>query len=446
MAEQKSSSPVINLRAGLSGNGNQFLAEGTYNINTTGIDLRADIQQFPMILVDPFTAGSLRKSSGYIAGEFDVTGTTEAPKVDGYLEFRDAATNIVYLQTRYSIPDNQRISINNQRIDFGRLRLLDSKQQEATLSGNIQHRFFQSFNFALNFKTDQFRFLNTTAKDNDLFYGTLNLSADVDIRGTLELPQIGINARTLAGSQLYVSTILEETVGQQASYIIFGEPGADPLDSILNVRLENNSYTSLAINLLLNLELTPDAELIVVVDPSTGDQLSCRGNADVTVQMNPVGEVNVSGVYTVVSGQYNFNYQGLVRRAFDLVPGGRLNFVGDPLDTRFDLSARYSTRTSVYALIGNESSLSESALREARDRHDVSVSLSMRGDLNQPVISFDLSIPELNNSSLNTTIDRKLQRLQEDEAELNKQVFGLLLLNSFVAEQSATAVLIPAVA
>jgi hypothetical protein len=63
----------------------------------------------------------------------------------------------------------------------------------------------------------------------------------------------------------------------------------------------------------------------------------------------------------------------------------------------------------------------------------------MSGNLDQPLIAFDLQVPESNNSTLNSAIERKLSQLREDEAELNKQVFGLLLLNSFVAEQSATA-------
>lgn len=435
-ASQNSSEPIINLSVGLSGRGNQMLAKGTYDIDVGRFDLRTDIEQVPLVLLDPLSNGVIQNSSGFIAGFFDIKGTADQPDIKGELVFKEAATQINYLKTRYRIPDSK-IMINSRQIDFGNMQLFDSKNNAATLSGVINHRYFQDIAFDLKFNTDKFRFLNTVVGDNDLFYGTLFLGAQVNIGGTLELPKININARTLQESKINVSAIIEEGDAQQAAYVIFGKPGKISIDSILNDRkLSNNSAPE--IDLLLNLNLTPDAELIVVIDPVTGDQLSCQGNANLTVQVFPSGQISVNGIYTVTKGAYQFNYQGLVKRSFALEPNSTLTFVGDPLDTRFSITAVYNTRTSVYPLISNEASLSESAIRQTKERTDVKVLLQMNGDLDRPIINFDLKIPE-SNAGVSSVINQKLSLLREDEAELNKQVFGLLLLNSFVAEQSVTA-------
>jgi hypothetical protein len=63
--------------------------------------------------------------------------------------------------------------------------------------------------------------------------------------------------------------------------------------------------------------------------------------------------------------------------------------------------------------------------------------LKMNGALLKPTISFDIVLPEGNNSVsteiINTT-QAKLIQLRQQPDELNKQVFALLLLNRFIGE------------
>jgi hypothetical protein len=63
--------------------------------------------------------------------------------------------------------------------------------------------------------------------------------------------------------------------------------------------------------------------------------------------------------------------------------------------------------------------------------------LKMKGDLMKPSISFDIVLPDGNNSVsaevINTT-QAKLTQLRQQPDELNKQVFALLLLNRFIGE------------
>jgi hypothetical protein len=61
----------------------------------------------------------------------------------------------------------------------------------------------------------------------------------------------------------------------------------------------------------------------------------------------------------------------------------------------------------------------------------------MKGELMKPSISFNIVLPEGNNSVsteiINTT-QAKLTQLRQQPDELNKQVFALLLLNRFIGE------------
>jgi hypothetical protein len=62
----------------------------------------------------------------------------------------------------------------------------------------------------------------------------------------------------------------------------------------------------------------------------------------------------------------------------------------------------------------------------------------VRGELMQPALTFDVTLPTENNARVSnevlTTVNTRLDQIRTEPSELNKQVFALLLLNRFVAE------------
>ena len=58
--------------------------------------------------------------------------------------------------------------------------------------------------------------------------------------------------------------------------------------------------------------------------------------------------------------------------------------------------------------------------------------LNIGGELLKPSLSFRLDMPEQQRGALDGNVYGRIQQLNQDEAELNKQVFSLLVLNRFV--------------
>jgi hypothetical protein len=70
------------------------------------------------------------------------------------------------------------------------------------------------------------------------------------------------------------------------------------------------------------------------------------------------------------------------------------------------------------------------------------VHLLLEGELLKPQITFDILLPEEKNYNVSkdiiTTVQNKLIQLRQEQGEMNKQVFALLLLNRFVSENPFT--------
>jgi hypothetical protein len=431
-AQPNTAGNLLNLNAQLSGAQNDLRVAGQYGLEEGSLDFELNSKGLQLAPVDFFALGNTRDSRGRINADLSISGTAQAPKVLGRIGLDSASTFVEYLQTRFTVPQHE-LQLKTDELVIGQMPLLDNSGRRASLSGRVQHNQFQDIRLDLNFDAPSFLVLDTKAGDNDLFYGKILVRANASIRGPLELPNIDLTTTTLPGTQLTALPLSEEQAIVQDNFIIYGTPEEYRQDTSANNSTRVYQTSTTGYDLSLRLNLTPDAQITAIIDPSTGDKLTARGNANLLVEMDPNGQLRTTGTIILTSGRYALNYEGVVKRNFDIREGSTVYLPGDPLDARFDITATYSTQAPVYALIQNEAqSLDPSQEQAARRRQDVRVLMRMEGTLSAPEISFELERGSSVSGNIADIVDEKFARLQEDENELNKQVFGLLLFNGFL--------------
>ena len=198
------------------------------------------------------------------------------------------------------------------------------------------------------------------------------------------------------------------------------------------------NYTGLKYN--LNLEVKENANVTILIDPSTGDELNIKGKAQLNAGVDENGIIGLSGVYQLKEGSYNLSYQ-FIKKKFDLVEGSTITFSGNPLEAQADISAIYVVETSPKELLGNEITETGSSLGTAYSKKvPFNVILKIKGPLTKPDLSFDIKVKDNAdgvNTALGTTIDNKLAQYRNDISEMNKQVFALLILGRFIGDRSS---------
>ena len=426
---------ILNVQ--LSGAQNAFALTGRYGLNNGQLGFNLKVEQLQMALADLFSGGAISNSRGVISGALEVKGTADKPEIAGTVGLDSVSTFVEYLQSRYLVPKHT-IRLRENVIDIGRMELLDPDNRKATLEGQVTHRNLEDIQLNLRFMAPAFQVLNTSPKDNDLFYGKIMVSIDARINGPLEAPAIDVYTKTLAGTQLTALPLSEEEAIVQEGFILYGKPS-----EYQNETNQAATYqtTLLGYELNLQLELTPDAELIAIIDPATGDKLTARGRANLAVEMDRSGRLSTTGDVYLTEGNYFFNYEGLVKRNFQIREGSHVFLPGDPLEARFDITAQYTARTSTYELISQQAGLSPEEASAAKRRTEVLILMALKGTLSEPEITFDIQLPDAQASAVAAAVETKLALLRESSNELNKQVFGLLLFNSFIAEQSGSTTL-----
>jgi hypothetical protein len=426
---------VVTTALNLTGLTNAMQGDGTYDNKTGEVALNLDVASLEMRLLDPFLSEVIADSKGLLSGEVALSGSLEQPTITGEVVLDEVITTIVLTQARYAI-DEQTITFDNESIDIGSVDLYDDQNQAAALSGKIYHDFLQDFYLDLQLDAEQFTFLNTTNADNPVFYGKLNLAAAGSIVGPVDLLQVDVKAKTLPTTAVTISPFSAEQYLLEEDFVAYGKP-QDFEDKTSDYLLKLARAYPFKVNLLL--DAADEAIVNFVIDPLSGDKIRAQGSGDLRIKLDPDGQQEIFGTYVVSDGAYSFSYGDFVNKDFGVRPGGTIRFNGDPLGAQLDIKAVYEVYTTTYELIKNEVVLDDSELSAAQDRTKVNVLLGLTGTLTAPEIDLDIEMPGLQSGNRITSIDRKLAALRSSPDELNNQVFGLLLFNSFVTTNSGAS-------
>jgi hypothetical protein len=129
----------------------------------------------------------------------------------------------------------------------------------------------------------------------------------------------------------------------------------------------------------------------------------------------------------------------LVKKNFTLVQGSLVNWSGSPENGELSIKALHTVESNSMGLIGHE--ISENEKSTYKRALDYEVGINIGGTISSPIISFSLDLPESDKANY-PVLANKLDRLKqpEYESELNKQVFGLLVLGGFLPENSSSDV------
>ncbi len=430
-----------NVDARLTGNNNQVVVNGYMEpqADATLLNMTASIDQLNMASLEGFMAGMVDQLDGSATGDLRITGTLAQPDILGQLNFNQAQFNITMLGSLFTL-QNERLEFNEQGIRFPNFTITDSLGNDLIVNGNILTQTYTDFELALDVNTKRFLALNSTAQDNSLFYGTVYVGADAAITGSMMLPVIRVKARVLDGSD-FTTVIPADEVGAAEREGIVEFVNLNPeMTRIITEQQGDTAEVTGFVGADVEAELTvTDATAItIIIDPTTGDNLTVRGSADpLFIGMRPSGEINMSGRFTVKEGKYSMDFYDLASRELEIVEGSYINWTGDPLLATMDITAIYNVEAAPQELVSTQ--IGEYEDPALRNQVPFEVHVFVRGELLTPEISFDIQVPEEERGSVPAIVTTSLGNLRQDESELNKQVFSLLVLNRFMAPDPLTS-------
>lgn len=420
------------LNLALKGEPVDLSLDGTYSTggNDQNLNMNLDINRLDVSLAEAFFPDKIQSANGSLQGHFDVKGPTSQLNYSGSLQFKNAQLTPTMLGTAFNI-NNDKIKLDNKGVYFNNFTLVDANGNNTTIDGQVGTESMINPSFDLKIVSHKFQILNSTRKENDLFYGTALIDLDVSLKGDLNLPKVNAQVNLRKGTVInYIVPETQAQIQEREGIVRFANM-KDSVDILSNDENQTNTITGLDVSAYLKVD--PQTEFNVIIDEQSGDRVNISGEADLNYELHPNGNMALSGSYELRDGSYQLSLYQLVKKKFDIVPGSRIVWNGDPMGARLDLTAVYKVETSAADLMAYQlADADPNTLNKYKQKIPFEVMLYIKGDLRKPQISFGLDMPDNSKDVLGGNVYARVQQLNEDESELNKQVVALIVFNRFL--------------
>lgn len=387
-----------------------FKVDGKLNLKDKDMDLSVIMDESELTVLSPFVSELVSNLKGHISTDLQIKGPFSEPKINGEIALDEAQLTVNYLKTAYTISD--KVQVKNSVIQIGNLDLKDTGGNTATANGTVDLNNLNTPTLDITIKARNFMALNTTLKDNQLYFGQAFATGTFIFRGPTNKMYIGIDAKTEKGTVFNLPLNSSETVSSK-DFITFISK-----DTLANVK-KATSFDGLTMSFKLQVDPNSTANLFTNLG-----NLSGKGNADLNLEINSLGDFEMSGDYIIESGSFDFTAQEVINKKFNIRQGGTIRWTGNPTQAQIQLKAIYELRAGLSDLYTAANRASENN-SNASLRVPVEVEMGLSGLLLQPDIKLDIFFPS------NPAIKEELQAYFSDANNVNIQAFSLIIRRSF---------------
>jgi TamB, inner membrane protein subunit of TAM complex len=396
---------------------------GNYYPEDKSVQFNVILDKLGLHILNPFLKSFSSDITGFGDGSVLVTGPLKKPQFNGFIYLNDAAMTIDYINTRYNFTTEA--LVDNNILKFNNVEVYDSFKNDAKTNGQVKFGPNKEISVNFNIEPNKLLSLNTTIEDNEAFYGTAFTSGIVSIVGNRGNTFIDISAKTEKGSKINIP-LAQTNSGNKMEFLTF----VDKSEEIQIIPEEYGpDFSGFGLN--FELEITPDVEAQLIFDSKIGDVIRGKGNGDIKMEIGTDNDFKMYGDFTLEEGDYLFTLQNVINKKFKIKRGGNIIWNGEPYDANVDFEAIYNLKTSLNNLVVDTSYYTNKDYYKKRIPVDCNVQLSEK--LMNPNIKFDINLP---------TADDEAQTLLESaintEEKLNKQFLSLLVLNTFMPEQTGS--------
>ncbi len=399
-----------------------LVIDGIYDIHSDKVNARMELNKLSAAPFGHYMSSFASQVRGFATGEVTLSGPVRQLQLHGKIKLQKAALTINYLNCRYSFSDE--VTITPTAFLFQNMTVHDSLNNTAQVSGQITHQYFRDFRLYLNIRTRHLMVLNTTARHNQLFFGTGFASGQMTIAGPFKQISFDGSLRTEKGTEIAIPLSNPEEITQGTFISFFGPDTARQVQISAPVDLSK-------ISMRLDVNATEEALVKLIYDEKIGDKLEGRGHGNLVFEITKDEVFTMRGDFTVTEGNYVFTLQNVINKRFYLQPGGTIRWNGSPYEAIVNLDAVYRTRASLFDLLQDSSEM-------IRKRIPVNILLALRNRLLSPDISFQIEIPDIDPSTQNLVS----QAISTEESK-SKQTLSLLVMNRFLPGDNRTTTFEP---
>lgn len=378
------------------------LVRGFYAPSQKRYYARATLDAVELSALDPLLKGVVERTGGNADVDIALRGSGKEANLSGQIAVRDFTTTVDFTQVTYTMP-RAVIEVKNNHLIAEGVPLYDPEKNEGLFSIDLNLEHLSNIFYSVKVLPKELMVLNTTSKDNDLFYGRIFASGSATIAGSKGGVKMDIVATTEGDSEFYMP-LSGQSNAKTADFVTFVTPEQiDTTDYLVRKKLlfqqqgRKKEAAGSTMDITMALNVQDNTAFQLVIDPTVGSALKGRGNGMLNLHINPGnGIFNMYGDYTLIEGSFLFSLQNIITKKFIIESGSMIQWTGEPVDARLDINAVYKLKTSLQPLLNTVTASSDDDQSGSRisDRSvPVDCKIHIGGRLSNLQLDFSVVVP-----------------------------------------------------
>ena len=310
--------------------------------------MELNLTQFPLNIANPFLGKDVAQLSGYLNGEFDLSGSLKEPKLNGFLACDSVGVFIPMMGS--SVKFNQdSILVADNVIDFNKFDIWGANENPIEIDGTIDMSDLRSAIFDLKLNATNFQLINNNQRAHCDLYGKLFMDIHANARGPLE--HFSINAGVNLLKNTNVTYSIPQTTAQLTSHNTTGiVKFVNFNDTMLISRIDTVVESKFSMRILAGLTLENGMQVNVIYPGSTTTgtaKVELQPNGQLTYFQNYLGDMRLNGQVYLGNGFASYSMPIVGEKKFVFNPESYVLFQGDLMNPTFDVQATDDVRASV---------------------------------------------------------------------------------------------------
>ena len=402
---------------------------------TDGLNLNIQTSYFDLAFLKKFTKDIFRDLQGRTSGRMRIFGPFDVVNLEGNMYVNEMKMNVPAIGTDYHLAGDSvilradNIWLHGARI-YDRIGMPGMDEHMATVEAHLMHDALKDLSFDISIDAHNLLGYNFPHQGGSNFYGTAYADAQVHLYGGPGTTTIDVEATPMPGTTLTYNAASRGAVSEEdfVTYVKKGElssltPEGNPSDKdgsspdlLFPIGSPLPSSADLRVN--LNINANPNAQIRLLMDPRTGDNISIYGDGRLHANYYNKGRFQLYGTYRVSEGNYRMSIRDLITKDFVFQPDGTVVFGGNAMQAALNLTAKHTV------LNVSLDDLSSTGLGLANTRVDCIMRIG--GIIQDPAITFDFDLPNANEDE-----KQMVRSMLSSEEERDMQAIYLLGVGRF---------------
>jgi hypothetical protein len=347
------------------------------------IKMNAALDSVPLEMAIPFIQDYVSDLKGYLASDISIKGDFSDLDINGYIYLNEAQAKINYTGVTYFISDS--IKMEGNHLYAKNFRVKDNFDNYLLFNGDIFHEKLKKFNYKMSLSLKNFALLNNPKERDKIAYGKFFANGrNLKLVGDEKHAELTGDFSNAENTSVHIN--LPETFTEANTYdnIVYVTPNKHVEIETNDSLQENNNEEKFDIYANLKLGLTDQASFHINI--ADGAMIRGNGNLQIIYDNDKLALYNR---FTVNDGFLKLKISGLPTKKFSLKEGSYVDFIGDPMNLRFNATASYLLTADLTTLSNSFSSITSGSTRVP-----VSCDLTATGNLQNMQLAYDVSLPK----------------------------------------------------